>query len=179
MSDTHSTIDRQKEAQFLVEVRKNLANPMALRALGVKVDVTVFRLPVIKGQDLVLQGKLDTHSSSEAAVPKTELRKAQMERAADIAARASDRLKAHNLAMRDNYMYPKGGFVRIELIHPLTNQKIVGEGHVGLNEVFCRRSAGARASGKLFKRLLNNSGFGGSRSEKTKFKALLDLTANS
>ena len=175
----NSKIDPQQEAAFLVNVRKNLNNLMGLRALGVKVDVTVFRLPQEKGLELVKAGNFDKHASSEAAQPKPQLRQAHIERAATISASASDRNAAHSRAMRNNYLYPKGGFVRIELTHPITNQTIVGEGHVGLNEIFCRRRAGARASGKLLKRLLNASGFGGSKSEKTKIKAILSLAVKS
>lgn len=149
------------EKQILTQVYKHLGHAHELQRLGYKVHVNVFRLSEEKGRTLAKELKIkkreeQRHKAVDEAVPLFQLR---AQRELEIQSFAEEGTSKEAL-MRRSYVYPKGGFVRVEMENPLTGQLVSGEGHFDLDTVFVKKTALRRAFGKMFGKLLESSSMG-------------------
>ena len=156
---------KQKELLLLTQVRKHLGNSHELQKLGLKVDVHVFRLSTKKGADLTSPGITPTEQKplvAELAQPWYQLRaEHENEVQAKVATLPIEQQpEAYLEMMRENYIYPKGGFTRVELTNPLDNKVYTGECHFGIDRIFNRSQASKRAFGKMYSKLLAGSSMG-------------------
>lgn len=150
---------------MLTQVSKHLGNSHELQKLGLKVDVHVYRLSNKKGEDLNSPGILVSEAKelvSELAQPYYQLR-AEHENEVQASIATVDIEKQHDLfleKMRENYIWPKGGYTRVELTNPIDGKVYTGECHFGIERIFNRKQANKRAFGKMFSKMLAASSMG-------------------
>ena len=156
---------RQLEVLALTQVSKHLCDSHSLQKLGFQVDVQVFRLSAQKGVTLedpgIKPAELRELVLTEA-VPYYQLRAVQEQKAQEAAGKAPIEAQ-HDVfesQMRNNYIYPKAGYVRVELTNPATGKTYKGECHVGFDKIFNRKVASKRAFGKMFGKMLADSSMG-------------------
>ena len=68
--------------------------------------------------------------------------------------------EVYNHVLRSNYLYPKGGYTKVELTHPVTGRKYIGECHFDIHTIFDKKLANSRAFGKMFSKMLEDSSMG-------------------
>ena len=182
MKEQLSKMDpKQAELLVLSQVRKHLGKSGELHKLGITVNIQVCRLPDKIGKLIAEEAPFITKESmanciSEKAQPLYFLR-AQHELAVQnqVDSLAAIPAKPGNVALdddpefsatvydtfiRENYLYPKGGYTKVELVDPRTDRKYVGECHFGINTVFDRKLALAKAFGKMYSKMLSDSTLG-------------------
>lgn len=158
---------KQAELLVLTQVRKNLGNSHALHKLGITVNVEVCRLAEADGKTLAKeQNPAEVKKLAlELARPFYQLR-AKHEQDAQNAVGSVTIESQHDAftdVMRKNYIYPKGGYTKVELVNPLDGKTYTGECHFGIDTIFNRKIASTRAYGKLFSKLLAGSSMGRKR----------------
>jgi hypothetical protein len=158
---------KQAELLVLTQVRKNLGDSQALQRLGFEVNVQIFRLPdnagkLLKSNPERLDSQKLKQVMADHAQPVYQLRASQELKAQTATASVPVELQPETFEanMRKNYMYPKGGYTKVELKDPTTGETVVGECHFGIDEIFNRKLANSRAFGKLFSRMLKKSTMG-------------------
>ena len=159
---------KQGELFVLTTLRKNIGNQKALEELGIKMEVRIFRLTKENGAELIdSQGLLPTRElnakASELAEPLFQLRIQHALAATQASAEhksAEAQAQAFERVMRSNYLAPKGGYVRVEIVNPLNGKTYEGEYHFKHNAMFCKEKAKLAAFGKTYSRILADSSMG-------------------
>src|ERR1019366_858440 len=125
---------KQAELLMLTQIRKNLGHSHELQKLGYKISVQVNRLPAKVGEalhDTDRDSQTLKEMTIDSAMPYYQLRAArelavQAETAIAPTERQSDVFEE---MMRMNYIYPKGGYTKVEMTHPINGKTYTGECH--------------------------------------------------
>lgn len=157
---------------MLTQVRKYLGQSHELQKLGLKVSVEVNRLSELDG------GALTKATAAQAATPEEikalatdlakpfyQLRAQQEQEALRIAGDVltAEQHMAYEKAMRVNYVHPKGGWTKVEVVNPVNGKTYKGECHFSIHTIFNRKVANRCAFGKMFRKMLEDCSLGRKR----------------
>ena len=166
---------QEAELDVLNAIRKNLGDSHVLQRMGLTVNVQVNRLQAEVGDALLSGLKAKVKSSREVkalaadlAQPAFKLReqhRADAEMEAGLVPELV-REEAFKEAMRQNYVSPKGGYTKVEIVNPLNQKTYTGECHFGVDCIFIRKVANKRAFGKALSKMLLDSSLGKSGGKK-------------
>ena len=162
---------KQAELLVLTQVREHLGDIRSLQKIGFQVRVHVYRLPVDDGEALnkdqdSVEYKEFKELIADRAVPAFQLRaqhELEVTEKSKMGQTPEEMAVIYNKNMRENYVYPKGGYTKVELTNPVNQKVYTGECHFGINDIFNRKYASIRAFGKMFSKMLNDCSMGRKR----------------
>jgi hypothetical protein len=168
MNEIANLESKQAELLVLTQVRKNLGNNAALQKIKFDVHVEVRRLSDSDGQKIVRSFKAIGRESKmhvkDCSVPAYQLRAAHelavQESLGKLNLPAQDQQSSFDRLMRKNYVYPNGGYTRVEFKHPVTGKVYVGEAFCHILDQFNRKKSHCRAWGRIYRQLLEDSSMG-------------------
>lgn len=167
-SDLKKMDPKQAEILVLTQVRNNIGKTGDMHKLNFEVHVQVSRLPDVVGKSLksLVKQKLRKDElkklTKEYSVPVYQLRsKHELDVQDSLTGvpleQAPDK---RTELMRANYIYPNGGYTKIEFVHPVTGKTYVGEAQCHILDQFNRQVSHCRAWGKIYRQLLEDSSMG-------------------
>lgn len=162
---------KQGELLVLTQFRKHLGSSAQLQKLGFEIRVQVNRLSQKSGSVLV---ELNEHTGGKNhdlkrvvqnnARPLFMLRAQHeidvQEKLDSLELPVEQQPEKRDRLMRENYVYPKGGYTKVEVKHPITGKMYVGEAHCNICDVFARRKSNFRAFGRVYREMLTDSSMG-------------------